>query len=170
MSKKRWFRFHIDRWFKGTTGLKPNEIAAYLTVICELYDNEGFVRLDCDVMARRCGMRPTSFQKAIDALVMRGKLDIQSGFLTNKMVSEEIIERAKLGEKSIKSRSKVDQKSPKNPMKTGEDANFYPHKQNTENKKNIDLASITEGDCGNRQAATPQHIIDFRKRMERRGR
>ena len=35
MSKKRWFRFHIDAWFKGTTGLSPAEIAVYITVLCE---------------------------------------------------------------------------------------------------------------------------------------
>jgi uncharacterized protein YdaU (DUF1376 family) len=110
MSRKRWFRFYIDRWFKGTTGLSPNEIAAYLTVLCELYDNEGFVRLDVPVMARRCGMRPTSFQAAVDALVQRGKLDIERGFLTNKTVTEEIAAREKVGEKSMKSRLKVREK------------------------------------------------------------
>jgi uncharacterized protein YdaU (DUF1376 family) len=134
MSKKRWFRFHIDRWFKGTLGLTPNEIAAYVTVLCELYDNDGFAKMNCMVMARRCGMRPSSFQKAIDSLVNAGKLDIQSGFLTNKTVSEEIIEREKLGEKSKKTRAKVGRNSAKKPMHSTDFDETYPHKQNTDNK------------------------------------
>lgn len=132
MAKKRWFRFHIDRWFKGTLGLSPNEIAAYITVLCELYDNEGFVKLNCDVMARRSGMRPSSFQKAIDSLVRAGKLDVSGGFLTNKTVTEEIIEREKLVQKSVKSRAKVEQISPKNAIDSTEFSKKYPHKQNTE--------------------------------------
>jgi uncharacterized protein YdaU (DUF1376 family) len=137
MAKKRWFRFYIDRWLKGTFGLSPNEIAAYVTVLCELYDNDGFVKLNCDVMARRCGMRPTSFQKAIDGLVRAGKLDIQRGFLTNKTVTQEIVEREKLGEKSSKSRAKVEQNAPKNSIDTRKLAEKYLHKQNTENKYNL---------------------------------
>ena len=135
MGKKRWFRFHIDRWLHGTFGLSPNEIAAYLTVICELYDQDGFARLDIDVMARRCGMRPTSFQKAVDALVARGKLDVQRGFVTNRTVTEEILEREKLSEKSVKSRAKVDKNSPKNTIDSTENREKYPHKQNTEYRK-----------------------------------
>ena len=79
-------------------------------------------------------MRPSSFQKAIDSLVKAGKLDISSGFLTNKTVTEEIIEREKLGEKSKKSRSKVDQKSAKNSIDSTDFDETYPHKQNTNNK------------------------------------
>jgi len=137
MAKKRWFRFHIDRWLKGTFGLSPNEIAAYITVLCELYDNDGFVKLNCSVMARRCGMRPTSFEKAINNLVKAGKLDIQRGFLTNKTVTQEIIEREKLGEKSAKSRLKLEQNSAKNVIDSMENAKKYPHKQNTDNKYNL---------------------------------
>lgn len=132
MGKKRWFRFHIDRWLHGTFGLSPNEIAAYLTVICELYDNDGFAHLNVDVMARRCGMRPTSFQKAIDQLVKRGKLDVQRGFVTNRTVTKEIVEREKLAQKSVKSRAKVEQNAPKNTMESMENHEKYPHKQNTE--------------------------------------
>jgi len=64
MAKKRWFRFHIDRWRNGTFGLTPNEITAYITVLCELYDNEGFAALDCSTLAKRCGMRRYRFKTA----------------------------------------------------------------------------------------------------------
>jgi uncharacterized protein YdaU (DUF1376 family) len=111
MTKKRWFRFYIDAWLNGTFGMSPNEIAAYITVLCELYDHEGFViRPDYDLMARRCGMRPTSFRKALDGLMARGKLTLEGDMLTSKAVSEEIKSREKLGEKSAESREKLAEK------------------------------------------------------------
>ncbi len=104
MSKKRWFRFHIDAWCKGTTGLSPHEIAAYITVLCELYDHDGFAPLDVPVMARRCGMRPSAFRKALDALIARRKLALEAGFLTSRAVSKEIESREKLVEKAEEKR------------------------------------------------------------------
>lgn len=109
--KKRWFRFYIDQWFKGSFGLSPNEVAAYITILCELYDNDGIVALDTEVMARRCGMRPTSFQKALDGLIERRKVFLEAGFLTQNAVAEEIKSREKLGEKSAESRANRAEKS-----------------------------------------------------------
>jgi uncharacterized protein YdaU (DUF1376 family) len=108
MSKKRWFRLYIERWRDGTFGLTPNEIAAYITILCELYDHDGIViRPDLDIMARRCGMRPTSFRKAFDELARRGKLSLEGDVLTSKAVSGEIESREKLDEKSAESRKNL---------------------------------------------------------------
>ena len=105
MAKKRWFRLYIERWRDGTFGLNPNEIAAYITIICELYDHDGIlIRPDFDLMARRCGMRPSSFRKAFDTLARRGKLSLEGDVITSKAVSEEIKSREKLDEKSAESR------------------------------------------------------------------
>jgi uncharacterized protein YdaU (DUF1376 family) len=114
MSKKRWFRFHVEHWRAGTIGLTPREIAAYITILVELYDNEGIVALDVDRMAHYCSMRPTSFRKAVDKLVKRKKLSLEEGFLMSKAVEEEIRWRSKLDQKSIKSRSKVGKRSNEN--------------------------------------------------------
>lgn len=112
MSKKRWFRLYIERWRDGTFGLSPNEIAAYITVLCELYDHEGIViHPDFDIMARRCGMRPTSFRKAFDQLIRQRKLTLDGDVLTSKAVSEEIKSREKLDEKSAESRTKLAEKT-----------------------------------------------------------
>lgn len=111
MSKKRWFRLYIERWRDGTFGLTPNEIAAYITVICDLYDHDGFlIRPNFDLMARRCGMRPSSFRKALDVLIERGKLSLEGECLTSKAVSEEIKSREKLDEKSAESRTNLAEK------------------------------------------------------------
>lgn len=117
MSKKRWFRFFIERWRDGVFELKPLERYVYLEMLCELYNHDGFARLDEDVMARRCGMRPTSFHKALDALVAKGKIDIDRGFYTNRAVAEEIKTREKLAQKSEESRKKVAEKDNENNRK-----------------------------------------------------
>lgn len=111
MTKKRWFRLYIERWRDGTFGLTPNEIAAYITVICDLYDHDGFlIRPDFDLMARRCGMRPSSFRKALGVLIERRKLSLEGDVITSKAVSEEIISRDKLDDKSAESRKKLAEK------------------------------------------------------------
>jgi uncharacterized protein YdaU (DUF1376 family) len=142
MGKKRWFRFHVDRWFNGTFGLKPNEITAYLTIICLLYDNEGQIEPDFTVMAKRCGMRPSAFKKSVDTLVSLGKLDIKSGKITNEMVTQELSEisqtRSKLVQNSSQTRSKLVQKSPKNPLKTKTDDPYtYNRIQKTEEREDF---------------------------------
>lgn len=111
MSKKRWFRLYIERWRDGTFGLTPNEIAAYITLLCELYDRDGIlIRADLDLLARRCGMRPTSFRKAFETLARRGKLTLEGDVITSKAVSEEIENREKLDGKSAENRQKLAEK------------------------------------------------------------
>lgn len=139
MTKKRWFRFYIDQWFKGSFGLSPNEIAAYVTILCELYDNDGIVALDIDVMSRRCGMRPSSFQKALDVLVERKKVGLESGFLTNKAVAEEIKSREKLGEKSAKSRMNLTEKNSEN-KEIARKVSSYKEVQNKDNRTTLKVS------------------------------
>lgn len=111
MSKKRWFRLYIERWRDGTFGLTPNEIAAYITLLCELYDHDGIlIRADLDLLARRCGMRPTSFRKAFETLTRRGKLTLDGDVITSKAVSEEIENRERLDGKSAENRQKLAEK------------------------------------------------------------
>lgn len=148
MSKKRWFRFYIDQWFKGTFGLSPNEITAYITILCELYDHDGIVALDIDVMARRCGMRPTSFQKALDGLIAKRKVELDSGFLMSKVVSEEIKSREKLGEKSAESRA--------NRARKDKEINEIRRKIPSYKEERIQNTSFLEGSARHRGGASEE--------------
>lgn len=167
MSKKRWFRFHIDAWFKGTTGLPPVEIAAYITVLCELYDHDGFAPLDVPVMARRCGMRPSAFRKAVDALVARGKLSLEAGFLTSRAVSEEIEKREKLVVKAEETRRNRTEKL--NEIK-GNRQNVPPY---TESRIRIQKSSPPVGALHPEAERAPDSsaMIEFiqRRELRRRG-
>ena len=163
MSKKRWFRLYIERWRDGTFGLTPNEIAAYITIICELYDNEGFlIDSDFDLMARRCGMRPTSFRKALGVLIERRKLTLEGDVLTSKAVSEEIKSREKLDEKSGESRIKLARKT----NEINEIRRNIP--SNTEERiQNSRLREVSAAPDGR---DLPPAIAAFAKRRAMRGR
>jgi uncharacterized protein YdaU (DUF1376 family) len=161
MTKKRWFRFYIDAWLNGTFGLTPNEIAAYVTVLCELYDNDGLIiRPDLDVMARRCGMRPSSFRKALDTLSRRGKLALEGDTITSKAVSEEIKSREKLDRKSAESRTKGAEKANENrPIRQ----KMAPNKEyRIEINKTLD---VEEASPSQKKALSPA-VENFVKRRE----
>lgn len=167
MTKKRWFRFHIDQWFNGTFGMKPNEIAAYVTVMVKLYDSDGEIEYNVQELSMRCGMRPSSFQKAIEILIFkRRKINLIDGKLSMNSVNEEMENRTKLGEKSFKSRSKVVQKYPKNPLKTIPPEAHTKHRiQNTEEKEDFSFSfdgvcvSFSTAELGNLYKAFPNSNV-----------
>lgn len=167
MTKKRWFRFYTDAWLTGTFGLTPNEIAAYITILCELYDQNGFAPLDVDLMSRRCSMRPTSFRKALDVLVKRGKLTLEGGYITSKAVSEEIKSREKLSEKSDESRRNLAEK--RNEIK--ETRRKIPSNIEYRNK-NISSSDADDQRSGNpgtsTQSARSRAVDEFIKRRAMR--
>jgi hypothetical protein len=108
----RWYRFHTDAWLHETFGMTPNEVAAYITVKCALFDSAGFVELNVALWSRRCGMRPSSFNKAIRALVSQSKIQLDifdngRTLVTCKAVTQEIETREKLAQKSEESRKKI---------------------------------------------------------------
>lgn len=167
MTKKRWFRFYIDAWLNGTFGLTPNEIAAYVTILCELYDHDGFAKPNMDLLARRCGMRPTSFRKALDVLVERGKLTLDGDFVTSKAVSEEIKSREKLDEKSAESRKRLAEKTNEiNGIKRKIPSNI---EYRIQNKKTLDVVPASKdkgfgGDASRPDLSQSPAVQGFLKR------
>lgn len=136
--KMQWFRFFISRWREGVFELKPIERYVYLEMLCELYNEGGHTKLDTGVMARRCGMRPSSFQKALDTLVAKGKINIERGFFTNRAVVEEIINREKLAQKSKETRQKL----PEKPNDYNRKPRFVP--PYTENRIKKEIEDVSE--------------------------
>lgn len=132
MNKKRWFRFFIDQWVASTYGWKPNDRVVYLEIIVDLYDHDGNLHLNKETMARRCGLRPSSFQKSLDWLVSNGKLNVIHGQYSNRAVTKEIITREKLGQKSTKSRQKVREKRNENNGRPRFEPPYTKYKQQKE--------------------------------------
>lgn len=166
MSKKRWFRFHIERWLDGTFGMTPNEIATYITVLCELYKNDGIViRPEFDIMARRCGMRPSSFRKALDTLSRRGKLSLDGDVLTSKAVSEEIKSREKLDENSAESRQNLAEK--RKQIKEIQDKLPSNKEERIQNKITVEGSALSPKTGARQQASSKSSSLEgFIKRRE----
>lgn len=165
MSKKRWFRLYIERWRDGTFGLTPNEIAAYITIICELYDHDGIlIRPDFDLMARRCGMRPSSFRKAFDTLARRGKLSLEGDVVTSKAVSEEIKSREKLDEKSAESRTNLVGK--RNEIREIRSKLPSNTEERIQNKITLDVSALPQVKAGSADSRQTQSVQNFIKRRE----
>lgn len=165
MSKKRWFRLYIERWRDGTFGLTPNEIAAYITVICELYDHEGIlIRPDFDLMARRCGMRPSSFRKAFVTLTRRGKLSLEGDVVTSKAVSEEIKSREKLDEKSAESRKNLAEK--RNENKEIRSKIPSNKEERIQNKITVEGSALSPPSARQQSAGKSSAVDSFIKRRE----
>lgn len=170
MTKKRWFRFYIDPWFKGTTGLSPNEIAAYITILCELYDNDGSAPLDMEVMPRRCGMRPSSFQTALDGLLKRKKLFLEAGILRSKPVENEIISREKLAQKSEESRKKLAEKDNEFRAKPKKDAPYTEYRNQKEEIATFQVSALPPASSSFGRRTSADSLAAFNERLARRGR
>lgn len=100
VSKDPWIKWFPGDFLGGVSELEPNEGWVYTVVLNLIYDGGGPWLLNLDRLARRCRMRPTSAQKALDALYSYGKLTLIDGHLSNGKA-----------EKSLKSRQKVSENS-----------------------------------------------------------
>jgi len=125
--------------------MPANQQAAYLALMLELYDKDGFGRLNIEMMAARAGMRPTSFTKALTALIDAGKVTVIGDTFQMKSVNRVITDRVKVAQKSAKSRAKVDDNSAKKQMKSTEFSKKTPHIKNKEQRNNTEDVSELSG-------------------------
>jgi len=100
VSKDPWIKWFPGDFLHGVSELEANEGWVYTIVLNLIYDAGGPWPLSVDRLSRRCRLRPSTVQKALDALYDLGKLTLVDGRLTNGKA-----------EKSIKSRQKVSENS-----------------------------------------------------------
>lgn len=105
MSAVPWVKWYAGDFLNGIAELEPNEIAVYAVILNRIYDEGGPIPDDTAKIARRCNMRPTSCQKAVDALVAAGKLRRTDGHLTNRRAENELKSRQEVSDKSSRSAS-----------------------------------------------------------------
>lgn len=99
MSDELWFRFFPSKFMAGTRGLSANEVKVYISLLCRIYESNGPVANDPEVLATYCEVRPSSFGKALDRLVRLGKLYLtDDDHLGNTTSDEEISRRASRSE------------------------------------------------------------------------
>lgn len=94
MSDSPFFQFYPSDWLAGTRGLTASETGVYITLIAMMYEAEGPVLNDPKRLARLCGSTPSTFKKAIDALVAMGKLTHDDRGYSNRRAEIEIEKRS----------------------------------------------------------------------------
>jgi uncharacterized protein YdaU (DUF1376 family) len=88
-----WFRFFPSDWLSGVSGLSAAERGVYITILAIIYDNGGAVARDDVRLSRQCGLPKSGFSRAIDGLLLTGKLTMEDGCLFNARAKIELTER-----------------------------------------------------------------------------
>lgn len=119
MTKMPWIRFFPSDWLAGTRGMSAVETGVYITLIATMYERGEPIPEDHARLARLCGASNSSFAKAIETLVVEGKIVRVEGGLWNDRVEKE---QVYLSEKSEVARRAGKISAEKRKQNQGEDA------------------------------------------------
>lgn len=76
--------------------LETRERSTLISLLAYMWCNEGHVPLDQKVLARRCGLRPSTFRKSLTELCNRGMLTTRSDRLFLGPMLEGMLRRAQM--------------------------------------------------------------------------
>ncbi|MCD1644801.1 DUF1376 domain-containing protein [Aurantimonas coralicida] len=102
MSANPWVKWFAGDYLNGVADLGPNEGWVYTVVLNLIFDSGAPIADDITRLARRCNMRPTSVEKAVDLLVSTGKLTRREGVISNTRAEQTVKSRSKLVDNSTK--------------------------------------------------------------------
>jgi uncharacterized protein YdaU (DUF1376 family) len=102
MSKNPWVKWFAGDFLNGVADMGPNEGWVYSIVLNLIFDTGQPIPDNIERLSRRCNMRPTSVEKAIQALVAAGKLVRREGVISNARAEDSVKSREKVGDKSSK--------------------------------------------------------------------
>jgi hypothetical protein len=98
--KDPWIKWFPGDFLHGVSELEAGEGWVYTIVLNLIHDGGGPWTLNLARLARRCRMRPTATQKALDTLLDLGKLTLIDGALTNARAVKSLESRQKVSENS----------------------------------------------------------------------
>lgn len=85
-----WFKFYPSDWLNGTRGLTVTEVGLYISLIAEMYDNDGNpIKDDRERFARVFGLRPARLNEHLQSLIDKGKITVTEDGLWNARVMKE---------------------------------------------------------------------------------
>ena len=93
MSDTPFIKFYPSDFLGGTSGLSPAERGVYITLLCLIYEYDGPVPRDDARLARRCGAPKATFRRALEALILDGKITEENGALSNKRAEKALVDR-----------------------------------------------------------------------------
>lgn len=120
MSKSRipYFDFYPADFMHGIRGLTATEVGVYTMLLCRIYEENGPVEFIPVRLSAYCGIRESALLKAVDRLVVLGKLTIENDMMSNPRAMTEIHTRetklknnSRAGKASADKRQQNQQKS-----------------------------------------------------------
>src|SRR5262245_21327559 len=105
-----WVKFLPGAWLSGTRALSNLEKAVYIDLLMVLYDRDGNVPNDDNVICRLLQRNPRTWRKARDGLVQKGKIHLLGNRWTANRVEFEL--------NSARIRVELSSNKSENPTKT----------------------------------------------------
>ena len=103
MSDSFWVKWFPSDFLNGISDLTPHEIAVYTVILNRIYDEDKPIEMDIRRIAKRANMRPTTCEKAVNALLENNKLCLVNNCLDNKRALKVRQKRAETRSKSVTS-------------------------------------------------------------------
>lgn len=99
MSSSRipYFDFYPGDFMRGVRGLTAAEVGIYTMLLCRIYEENGPVEYHPVRLSAYCGVRESTLTKAVDRLVVLGRIEVHDGAMSDARAMKEIgIREAKL--------------------------------------------------------------------------
>lgn len=92
MSSNRipYFDFYPTDFMRGVRGLTAAEVGVYTMLLCRIYEENGPVEYHPVRLSAYCGVRESVLTKAVDRLIVLGRLEIENGMLSDDRAVKEI--------------------------------------------------------------------------------
>lgn len=92
MSSNRipYFDFYPVDFMRGVRGLTAAEVGIYTMLLCRIYEENGPVEYHPVRLSAYCGVRESTLTKAVDRLIVLGRVTVADGVLSDDRAMKEI--------------------------------------------------------------------------------
>lgn len=82
-SRIPYFDFYPTDFMRGVRGLTPTEVGIYTMILCRIYEENGPIEYHPIRLSAYCGTRESVLTKAVDRLIVLGRIEVQDGMLSD---------------------------------------------------------------------------------------
>lgn len=146
-SRIPYFDFYPTDFMRGVRGLTATEVGIYTMLLCRIYEENGPVEYHPVRLSAYCGTRESVLTKAVDRLIVLGRIEVRDGMLSDDRAMKEIgIRETKLKNSSRAGKASAEKRH-QNQSKdaTGVEQSFNHTDTDTDKKKGDANASPCAG-------------------------
>lgn len=85
-----YFDFYPVDFMRGVRGLTAAEVGIYTMLLCRIYEENGPVEYHPVRLSAYCGVRESTLTKAVDRLIVLGRVSVENGMLSDERAMKEI--------------------------------------------------------------------------------